>query len=194
MTYSEKVNEIGKANGGYVTSSDATRANIPSMILSRMVKEGKLERIASGVYILPGFLDDEFYTLSIRYKSAVFSRRTALYLWGLTNERLSFMDVNFPSHFNTSRLKGIVCHYPCQRLYSLGQCEVVTPFGHKVKSYDIERCLCDLFLYRDDFDAEERSYVVKNIDKTKIDIEKLLLHAEELKVLREIKTALEIIL
>lgn len=194
MTYSDKVKQIGKSNGGYITYGDALEVGIPSSILSRMAKEGKLNRIAAGIYILPGYLEDDFYTLSIRYKSAVFARKTALYLWNLSNERLSIIEANFPSHFNTSRLNNVLCHYPCKRLYDLGQCEVMTPFGHKIKAYDIERCLCDLFFYYDDFDAEGRAYVIKNVDKSKIDIDKLLFYAKELKVLREIKTALEIIL
>lgn len=194
MSYRETIKEMGINNGGYVILKDATKAGIPSAIVSRMAKEGELEKISSGIYLLPDHFEDELYEISKRYTHAVYCRNTALYLHGLANRSLESIEANFPNYFNTRNIQKVTCYYPRERLYKLGICEVETPFGNKVKAYDVERCLCDLFYYRDGFESEERAYAFKNADWQKINYFKLFDYAKELKVEMEIKTTLEMIL
>lgn len=194
MSHVDTAIEMARNNGGYLILKEAVESGIPTAAISQMTRNGKFEKAAPGVYLLPDCLQDELYEMAVRYKSLVFCRSTAIYLQGLSNRRLEKIEANFPSHFNTNRLTGIVCHYPSERLYKLGICEVETPLGHMVKGYDVERCLCDLFYYRDDFDPEERVYALENVDRRKIDFPKLLTYARELKVEKEIMTIMEVIL
>lgn len=194
MSYREKVIRMASENGGYLILREAVKAGIPTAILSRMAKEKEIERVAPGIYLLPEYLDDELYEISCRYQSLAFCRGTALYLQGLSNRTLERIEANFPSHFNASRLERVVCHYPNERIYRLGLTKVKTPFGHEVKGYNVERCLCDLFYFGDDFDSEERAHALRSADKEKIDYPRLLSYAEELKVERQIKALMEVIL
>lgn len=192
MTYEEKITQEGKSNGGYIMRKDIVGQGIPSVILSRMEKAGTIERVAPGIYLLEGYLRDEFYEISSRYGTAAFSRETALYLQNLTNRQLEKIEVNFPPHFNASGLKGVRCHFPGKTVYELGQTVIETPFGHKVKSYDVERCICDLF-YHDFADNEEKAFVFANIDKKNLDYDKMFLYAAKLRVLPQIKAIFEVL-
>lgn len=191
MTQKERIIEIGKGKGGYILREDALKAGIPTAILSRMVREGSLERSAPGIYLLKGYPIDDFYEISTRYRGAFFTRRSALYLHGLTNRQLERIEVNLPPHSNASPLSGVLFHYPGRKVYEMGQCELFSPTGRKVNGYDVERCLCDLFYY-DDFDMEEKSFAFANVPKRDIDYDKMLAYASKLGVLREIKAILEV--
>lgn len=194
MTYADRAIQMAKNNGGYLIVKEAVKSGIPTAAFSQMAKDGKIEKVAPGVYLLPDYLKDELYEVAVRYNKLAFSRSTAIYLQGLSNRKLEKIEANFPPHFNTGRLSGILCHYPSESLYNLGLCEVETPLAHKVKSYEVERCLVDLFYYHDDFDSEERAYILKNVDKGRIDFPKLLRYAEQLKVEKEIMTIMEVMM
>lgn len=184
--------KIGKSNGGYVTSCEVNENKIPTAYLSRMTAEKTLRKLSYGIYILDGYPEDEIYTVSLRYTRAVFARYTALYLNGMTNRQIERIEANFPAAYNTSKVQNIKCYKPCRELYELGISKVKTPLGHEVKSYNIERCICDLFYY-DDFDIEDKSYAIKTLDKSKIDYDKLFSHAKIMKVLPQVKSVFEVI-
>lgn len=192
MNYIDKILSIGKANGGYVRGKDLSERGIPRVYLSRLNKRDVLRCLAQGIYILSDYVEDEIYTFALRYSKASFSRYTAMYLNGLTNRQLECIQANFPVTYNTTKIQGIKCYQPCKQLYELGQATVTTPLGHMVKSYNIERCICDLF-YFDEFDIEDKSYAVKVIDKSRLDYDKLFSYAETMKVLPQVKSVFEVI-
>lgn len=184
--------KMGKTNGGYVICSEIKQCSNPRVYLSRMVKQGFLNKISQGIYILNGFPEDELYSYALRYNRAVFSRHTALYLNGMTNRQLERIEANFPRGYNTEKIREIKCYRTSQELYELGQIDALTPLGHKVKSYNIERCICDLFYY-DDFDVEEKAFAVKTIIKADIDYDKIFEYAKRMKVLAQVKSVFEVI-
>lgn len=192
MHYIEKIIEIGKCDGGYVTSRSVKEKGIPTVYLTRMVHNGMLRKLADGIYILPGYIDDELYTCALRYGRAVFSRHTALYLNGITNRQLECIEANFPSKYNTTKIDGIKCYRVCKDLYELGKVAAMTAFRHAVYIYNIERCICDLFYY-DDFDVEEKAYIIRSVDKREIDYDKLFTYAKRMKVLQQVKSVFEVL-
>ncbi len=188
-------NEIikwGKAHGGYVVCRELPNISGVRMSLSRMVKRDAANRLAQGIYLLSGYPEDEFYTLSLIYEKGVFSRHTALYINGISNRQLEYIEANFPRNYNTMQITNIKCHRVSDEIYWLGQTIVATPLGHNVKAYNVERCICDLFYY-DDFDIEEKSFVVKAADKTKLDYDKLFAYAKQMKVLPQVKSVFEVL-
>lgn len=191
MTHNEKVLEIGKVKGGYILREDVVEAKIPTVVLSRLIKGGEIERCAPGIYLLKGYPIDDFFEISARYKGAYFCRRSALYLHDLTNRQIEKLEVNLPPHSNISSLKGIICHYPGKKVYEMGQCKLLSPSGREVNGYNLERCLCDLYYY-DDFDMEEKAFIFAKVDKEKIDYDKMFRYASELGVLREIQAIFEV--
>src|SRR5574344_251068 len=56
-----------------------------------------------------------------------------------------------------------------KNILDLGLTKVRTPYGHIVKSYDKERCICDIIKYRNKLDVEQVKKSVKMYvkDKTK---------------------------
>ncbi len=192
MHYIDEIIKMGQTDGGYVISRNVKEIGIPTVYLTRMVDRGMLNKIADGIYILPRYIEDEFYTCFLRYERAVFSRRTALYLNGITNTQLKCIEANFPADYNTMKIKGIKCYRTSKSLYELGQSQAITAFRHIVHTYDIERCICDLFYY-DDFDVEEKGYVIRCVDKSKIEYDKLFAYAKQMKVLPQVKSVFEVL-
>ncbi len=188
----DEIIKIGEINDGYITSREVNARGIPTVYLSRMVTDRIINKLSYGIYILNGYPEDEIYTAALRYNRAVFSRRTALYLNGITNRQFECIEANFPAKYNTSKVQGMKCYKPCDELYELGKVLAVTPLGHAVKSYSIERCICDLFYY-DDFDIEDKSYAIKAIDKNKINYDKLFSYAKIMRVLPQVKSVFEVI-
>lgn len=192
MRYADQIMQIGISNGGYVTCYEVIAHGIPTVYLTRMIRDKVLTKLTNGVYLLDGYVEDETYTFFLQYKKAVFSRRTALYLNDMTNRRLEYIEANFPSNYNTAKISALRCHRVAGQLYEMGKTVVSTPFGHKVNSYNCERCICDLFYY-DDFDIEEKSYAIKSVEKTKIDYDKMFAYAKQMKVLAQVKSVLEVL-
>lgn len=187
-----KIIEIGKTCGGYVIGKAIAARGISTVYLSRMLKSGALTRLAPGIYLLNGYPEDEFYTVSLRYAEAVFSHRTAMYLNELTNRQCEYIEVNFPINYNNAHIEKVKFYRMRKEILDLGKITVKTPLGHEVKSYNIERCICDLFYY-DDFDIEDKSYAIKVVDKSKIDYDKLFSYAKIMQVLPQVKSIFEVI-
>lgn len=192
MDYTEAIIDIGKENGGYIVGKNLSQKNIPRVYLARMERQGILNCLTRGIFILSNYPQDEFYTNALRYKKAVFSRHTALYLNNLSNRQIECIEANFPIAYNTEKIQNIKCCRLSRDLYELGKTIVITPLGHKVNSYNIERCLCDLFYY-DDFDIEEKSYAVKAVDRTKLNYDRLFDYAAKMKVLPQVKSVFEVL-
>ncbi len=183
---------IGKANNGYITSKEIIEKGIPTVYLSRMLAAKTLNRLSYGIYILKGYPEDELYTLGLRYNRAVFARHTALYLNGMSNRQMERIEANFPSTYNTTKIRNLKCYHPNDQLYRLGMVTISTSMDHKVKTYNVERCICDLFYY-DDFDVEDKVYAIKTVDKNKIDYDKLFYYAQKMNVLLQVKSVFEVI-
>jgi len=61
---------------------------IPTVYLSRLVKQGILTKVATGLYISKEGNYDEFYFFQYYHKKAIFSYETVLYLLGATDRIL----------------------------------------------------------------------------------------------------------
>lgn len=192
MNYTDAIIEIGKANGGYIIGKQIRERNIPSIYLTRMKRQGVVRSVAYGVSLLSDFPEDEFFTYALCYERAVYSRHTALYLNGMSNRQLEFIEANFPANYNIANIQGVRGYRTSEELYELGKSIVITLLGHEVNSYNIERCICDLFYY-DDFDIEEKSFAIKSLDKSKLNYDRLFTYAKQMKVLPQVKSVFEVI-
>ena len=63
MENQEKIIKIANEHEGIVSTRQVKRENIRTEVLKKMVKEGKLEKLAHGLYSLPDTFVDEFYLL-----------------------------------------------------------------------------------------------------------------------------------
>ena len=140
------IDRLLKEKGGVVRTSDAVDAGLSRVTLANMVKSGKLERVAHGIYIRQGDLCDEMYVLALRSDRIVFSHETALWLNGLSDRVPIQYHVTVPTGAPLgAELRGdCICHYVDKRLQGLGICSKKTAFGHMVQCYDAERTICDV--------------------------------------------------
>lgn len=179
---------------GYILSVDLIKNNLPTIYLTRLEKKGKIRKVARGIYILNGYIEDQFYLLSLQYSKLVFTNKTAIYLNQLTNRQLQDIEVIFPYGTNTKKNKQFKAYYSRNKIfYELGIDYVVSPYGNKVRCYDKERCICNLFLF-DITDEEEKAYVIKEYINNYLDIRKLYSYSKQLGCYERVKDLIEIII
>ena len=103
MEYENKILNLFK--NGYLTTKDVNDNNIPRFYLTKLIKEGKIERVSRGVYIKKNELVDEFVILQSKSKNAIYSNTTALYLHGFSNRIPIKYDITINSGYNGSLQK-----------------------------------------------------------------------------------------
>lgn len=150
MNVSDKIIQLAKGNNGVVTAAILSDKGILRGNLKKLVDEGKLEKTARGVYILPEIWEDEFVNLQARFKKGVFSNETALFLWDLTDQTPNRYDMTFPHNYNLTNVKseGVNCSRVKQEWYAEGKTQLESPGGNRITVYNMERTLCDILRKR----------------------------------------------
>ena len=150
MNVSDKIIQLAKENNGVVTAAILSDKGILRGNLKKLVDEGKLEKTARGVYILPEIWEDEFVNLEARFKKGIFSNETALFLWDLTDRTPNKYDMTFPHNYNLTNVKseGVNCSRVKQEWYTEGKTQLESPGGNKITVYNMERTLCDILRKR----------------------------------------------
>ena len=193
----EKHHEAILKYGGMISSKQVQDLDISRQTLNNYVRSGKIERVGSGIYMLPDTIEDDMYAVSLHSKRVIFSHDTALFLNHLA-ERVPFMhSITIPS--NASVTKSIKqqcnCHYIKPDLHLLGATVRTTTFGHEVPCYDAERTICDLIRSRSQYSVELVTDAVKayagSSDK---DLNRLSEYAVQFHVLKALKPYLEVLL
>ena len=166
-------------------------------LITKYVHAGLLERCGHGVYTLPGSLKDDMHGLMLRSSKIIFSHDTALFLNGLA-ERTPFRHtVTIPSNsvLPASIKNTCTCFYIKPELHTLGMIERKTTFGNTVRSYNIERTICDLLRSRSRIDEETVISAVKNYAASKNKNLNLLAdYARSLKVEKSLRRYMEVLL
>jgi len=150
-TYEEQVLQLARQMGT-LRAQDLTPFNIPRIILTRLIKSGQLERVARGLYRLPGFATSEKETMvaiALKVPKAVFCLLTALQYYELTTQIPRQVWIGMPQGSHTPRIK-----YPpikmvqySGRAYSEG-IEIVTIDQVDVRLYNPAKTVVDCFKHR----------------------------------------------
>lgn len=150
MNVSDKIIQLAKENNGVVTTAILSEKGILRGNLKRLIDEGKLEKTARGVYILPEIWEDEFVNLQARFKKGIFSNETALFLWDLTDRTPNRYDMTFPHNYNltNARNEGVNCSRVKLEWYTEGKTQTESPGGSTITVYNMERTLCDILRKR----------------------------------------------
>ena len=164
----EIIENFIKINGGYITSKNLTDLGIHRMYLKIMLDKHMIEKVNRGIYISSKTLEDSFFTFQLRYPKVIFSRFTALYFYGLTEIIPYNFDLTMDNNYHVDKINKNHNIIRCKKeLLDLGLTEVETPYGHKVKAYDRERCICDIIKYKNKLDLEQVKKSVKMYLKDK---------------------------
>ena len=130
-------------------------------------------------------------------KGASFSRKTALYLLELTDRTPLFYSVTVPAGYNATSLKisGAKVYFVQRGLYPLGLITMKSPHGHDIKTFNLERTICDVLRSKNQIDIQFvnealKRYVVKN--ERNIDL--LFDYASRFKIQKIVRQTIEVLL
>ncbi len=190
----ETLHEAIEGFGGMISAKQALDLGISRQTLTNYVRSGKIERVGSGIYMLPDTIEDDMYALSLRSKWIIFSHDTALFLNHLA-ERTPFRhSVTIPSSASVPGSLKLLCscHYIKPELYLLGAATMKTTFGHEVVCYDPERTICDLIRSRSRYSAELVTDAIRAYaNSSGKDLNRLSEYAEQFHIMKALRPYLE---
>lgn len=191
-----KILKIMKKNNEIITPSQLEKKGISRVYLSRMEREGIIEKVDRGIYVTKDFKYDEYYLFQLKYPKAVFSYNTALYFYEMTERTPIKMDVTVYREYNPHRFKDFVNVYKISKeLYNLGVTEKKSPQGMKVKTYNLERTVCDIIKDKDSIDIEIRNKAIKKAIKSKeFNASKMFEYAKKMNIYDKVKNYMEAII
>lgn len=195
MEYKKKIKDKIKTSGGMITSKEFKNFNIPTIYLTRMVKKGELIRADRGIYIDSNGDYDEYYFFHNRFKVAVFSYVSALYLHQFTDIIPEGMEVTVYKGYNPHCIsRSVRIHYVTKEVYDLGMTKCRTMFGNIVKVYDLERTICDLIKNRSEIETELFSKTINRyVRYENKDLNKLYDYSKKMKIYEKVKEVLEVV-
>lgn len=169
MMQNARLEQIVFANKGIIQTADAVDAGISKQIFYRFIKEHNFEQVAHGIYLSPDAWLDTMYVISLRSKQAVFSHETALFLHNLTDREPVQYSITVKTGYNPSKLKadGIKVYTVKEELYNLGLEEAKTPFDHTVRTFNMERTICDIIRSRSTIEFQSFQDSLKQYTKRK---------------------------
>ena len=197
MTNAKKILQMAYNNNGYLMTKQVKNAGINTMELTRLVKQNKLERISRGYYALVNIFCDDYYKYQLKSKNCVFSHTTALYLYDLSDRTPLYFDMTVPVGYNGSlrQDKNVVLHYVKREFLDLGLTTIESPFGMKIRVYDMERTICDIIKARNHMDKEIFSKALWQYSKMKNkDLLKLMKYAKKLNIEKKVTEYMEVLL
>ena len=197
MDYITKLEKLIQRDNGVISTKVVSGVGIPRTYLSEFVKRGVLKRLERGIYISKDYFDDELYRIQLKYKQAVFSHDTALFLHGLVDKNHLQYTVTMKTGYNTNNIKtnGIKVYTIKKELYDLGLIAIKTPFGHLVKTYDVERTICDIIRSRSQIDTSILIYALKSYSKCRDkNLTKLMSYAENFNIANVLQKYLNMLL
>lgn len=193
----ENVIDIIKQNNGILLVSVAEDNGISRAYLSKLVKEGHIERAERGSYILSDSIHDDMYALQNRISGCVFSHETALFFHELTDRTPNKYSFTIPERHRLSektRDENKV-YYIKPELSELGVITMPTSFGNMVRVYDAERTICDMIRSRNRCDIQMLTDALKKyVNRKNADFNKLNAYAKQLRVSKILSQYMEVML
>lgn len=191
------LNKMLLENNGQITRKQAEEVGIDLHLLVDLTRDGKLERVDRGVYIDPAIFEDDMYILQYRFSKGIYFKDTALFLHDMIDRTPGTYEMNFPLSYHPTTIDRYPVKVYRQKLewQNIGIEEVLTPGRHLVRSYNIERTLCDILRTRDATDTEtiKQAMVAFSTMKHK-DLHRLSEYADIFKVKDKIRPYMEVLL
>lgn len=158
----------------YLRNDAAEELGVSRAVLSNLVAQGELQRVAQGVYSLPDNLADEWVIVAGRSPNIVFSHESALALHRLHNRIPEVLSITIPQECGAPRsiATSVKVYRVRPELHGLGKSEAVTALGHKVPCYDPERTICDVIRSYSRIDVETYTNALRTYAKGQHDLPK----------------------
>jgi predicted transcriptional regulator of viral defense system len=195
MDYKEKILNYLKDNNGVITTKYCREEKIPTIYLTRLVEENILSRVDRGIYVSKQGDYDEHYFFQHKYKKAVFSYETSLYLQGLTDKIPQVMEASVPYSYKINNLpNNVKIYYVKNEIAEMGAIEVKTIYQNKVRAYNIERIICDFIQNKSSIDPEIYFKTIRGYASSKnSDINQLFEYAQNMGIIKKVRDTMEVI-
>lgn len=195
--YEEIIDFINKKNS-VITTKDFKGKKIGFYFINKLIQDNYIYRIEKGVYGKKDSFEDEYFIIQNRYKNAIFSYNTALYFFNKTEVTPNIIDISIPNDYNVSTIntKRIRVHYVSRENMELGSIRIKSPFGNTIKSYNLERTICDIVKNerKSGLDIEQRNKIIrKAFSNNDIDGSILIQYAKKLKCEKKIRVIMEVL-
>ena len=158
--------EVIENNTGVITTKEVLDHGFHKDTLKALVVDGKLEKVATGLYALPHENIDEYLYFTHRIKKGVFSHETAAYLQGLTTKIPCNYVMTIMVGDNVSRVTrlkdNINFKYVDKELFEIGKVEQLSPFGRILLTYDKERTVLDIIRDKDRIEGQIFRETIRN--------------------------------
>ena len=158
----DTIKQIMNTNNGMISTRMIEPLNISRQYLSIMENNKDIEKVSRGIYLSPSTFEDSYFSFQQKYKKAIFSHMNALYFYGMTEEFPYNYTVTVPQSYHVDTINE-KCNvfYVSDDIYELGIVETETPNGNKVRTYDKERCICDIIRSKGRMDSEQVKKTIK---------------------------------
>ena len=184
-------------NKGYITSKELSKMNINRFYISKLEKEGKLEKIKRGLYRDTNkIVENEIFELNKILPLGVLCLESAAEYYGLTMviPNKYKLAIKRNTRITLPEYPPIKIYYYSEKNYKLGIAEIEKE-GKILKIYDIEKTVCDIVKYRNKIGLDIYKEVLKNyLARPERNISKLIKYSKITKTYKVLNQALELIL
>ena len=194
MEYENKILNLFK--NGYLSTKDVVNNNIPRTYLTKLIKEGKIERVSRGFYTKKNVLVDEFVILQSKSKNAIYSNATALYLHGFSNRIPIKYDITINNGYNGSLQKdnNVNLFYTKKELLDLGLTNYKLESGNIIRVYDLDKTICDIIKNKKKIDAEIFNKAIREyFYSKKKNTLKLYEYAKKMNIYNKVRDTFEVL-
>lgn len=166
MNNKDKIIRIVEKNNGILYSKDLKKHSIHGQFLKELEESGYLKKVFRGMYIKSNKNINEFFIMSERFPSGIYSHNTALYFYNLTDRTPIKFDMTFPSSVRIDN-EYITSHYIKGERHLLGTTKMKLKDNTTIKIYDLERTICDIIRDRNKMDPQIFNTAMKEYSKRK---------------------------
>lgn len=194
MEYEKKILKLFE--NGYLTTKSIVNNGIPRIYLTKLVKNGVIERVSRGIYVKKDVLVDEFVILQSKSKYAIYSNTTALYLYGFSNRIPIKYDITVKNGYKGSLQKedNVNLFYTKKELLDLGAINYKLDSGNVIRVYDLDKTICDIIKNKKKIDAEIFNKAIREYfySKKKSTL-KLYEYAKKMNIYNKVRNTFEVL-
>ena len=195
----EKIIDFVKNKNNMITTKEFKEAQIGFYYINKLIADNYISRLGKGLYGKTDSFEDEYFSIQNRYKKAIFSYNTALFFLDKTEVTPNIIDITIPNDYNvnTINIKQVRVHYASRANIELGAIKVKSPFGNTIKTYNLERTICDIVKSEDKcgLDIEQRNKIIKNaFVNNEINGTVIIEYAKKLKCEKKIRAIMEVLI
>jgi len=178
---------------GSITSKNATCLGYERIYLTMLEKEGKIYKIARGVYSCNKQEKiNPYYEFQKNNTKIIYSCFTALYLLGFYNQKPDKLQISVPQGYNASRYHDVEVFYNNDTNYGVGTTYVDIE-DNKILVYNLERSICEIIKEHNRFDSRDYNKLINYyFNKDDLNYPKLLEYSKILKVSKKVQSYLSL--